>query len=477
MGHTIWGHGPRGIVVIMAFVGCSDADLPLDALSVRDALQVAPEAMAALSTDARARLAVRLDPLRAPRSLASDEAETAWREGPVVVGMALRVRTADDARATRAWDALRSARVVHDGPRWALAPLDLSVAMAQAPNMATPLRVEDPATGDTAEAEARALEGRGGVLLRAALTATGATRIVRVVSWPVGLVHAGDTVFVNAGWLLAVSADATETAAVAIAPTEVPQPVATGARTDQHVAELRGNTYRPYGSLGACVRDVRSRCADCVAGGTCDARAALRDFSDSRAECVWLLGDADGGVSDAGVGPADRVSQLCLASMLSMPHVRTCLTQAGACGATGAIVNQRDDLPALALQLADGACRAAVDRCLGGGDATLGEGAFRCGGGSCEAPLACREPCTTPGCSGDSSSSGCGGCSSSSGSSGSSGCSGCSGSSSSSGSCRGGGCRVLPPHARRVSPWALWSEWALSIAPLAWLLSQSRRRP
>ena len=460
----------------LLIAGCGDTDLPLDALSVRDALQAAPEVVQGLSPEARRRLAERLDPLRAPRE-ASDPAAVVLTQGTVAEGVALTVRRADEARLAAGHDALRVARVVRAGTRWGLQALELSVGLGGPDPLGDPLRLEGVAGADTAEAEAAALAGRGGVLVRATLAATGASRAVRVVSWPVGVVVEGDTVFVNAGWLLAVSGDdPNPPPTIGPAPHGGPPPSST-ASTRQHVSELRGNSYRPYGSMGQCMRDVRSRCATCLGGGTCEPRASLRDFSDSRAECAWLLEGSDAGVAaDAGPGApsTDRVGQLCLASMLSMPHVRACLDQAGACVGVSAPGNETSGLAGVVAALGDPGCRDAVDRCLAGGDRTLDEGSSeRCGSSRCASPFTCREPCTTSGCSSESSGSGCGGCSSGSGCSSSSGSSGCS-SSSGSGSCRS--CRVADPGGRGPGPWAPWVELALSLAPLAWLLGQSRRR-
>ena len=63
-----------------------------------------------------------------------------------------------------------------------------------------------PAT--TRDLELRALDGRGraGVALRGLVRAAGATRLERVTGWPAAAIAVGDTVYVNASWLVALAA-------------------------------------------------------------------------------------------------------------------------------------------------------------------------------------------------------------------------------------------------------------------------------
>ena len=63
----------------------------------------------------------------------------------------------------------------------------------------------------------------------------------------------GDTIYVNASWLVALAAIETAEAG-AHRPTLQP-------------AALRGTPYRTYDTLAACTNDVTTRCGTCVASG------------------------------------------------------------------------------------------------------------------------------------------------------------------------------------------------------------------
>lgn len=498
----------EGVVLVMAVTSACGADAPpLESLALRDVFGALPEVVATLPDDARERLGRRLDP-----TVEQDPDDASRPEGgaavPETATASLRVRVGDEARAHQSWDALRAARWVEGAQgqgslvRW--------VFPAPTATRGEPVTLDGTAATTTAAIEAESLRGRGGVLVRAAMTASGARRAMRVVSWPVGLYVEGDTVFVNAAWLVAMAGRATVDAGAQLPPIVLPEVVRDPA-SSRETQGLRGNPYRPYSSWAACVSDVRSRCEACLGGGNCEPRASLRDFDSAREECVWLGGGSagDGGVADGGAGPADRAGLLCLAALLSMPEVRACASRTDNCAPPLLPANSVAGVSGVAMYLRE-TCLRAVDVCLGAGDTPLTsrppterESCSSCSSSS-GSSSACTDPCTASAesCS-DATSSSCtafsgscdtcsdsttsttSGCSSSSPSGSSGGSGGCSSSSgSSSGSCSSGGCSsgggscgscsVHKPRPR-PAPWALLREIAMTLAPLGWLLLKSRR--
>src|SRR5207248_1096174 len=67
------------------------------------------------------------------------------------------------------------------------------------------LPFDDRGRSTMATLEARALAGEAGASLRALVRAAGARRLERVEGWPIGAVAIGDTVYVNAAWLVALA--------------------------------------------------------------------------------------------------------------------------------------------------------------------------------------------------------------------------------------------------------------------------------
>src|SRR5262249_30852738 len=127
----------------------------------------------------------------------------------------------------------------------------------------------------------RALEGDAGRTVRAAMLASHATRLVRVVGWPAALVAEGDAVYVNAAWLVAVAPPVPApsmpaAAALPLAPKGV-HPLVT----------LGGS------SLAACVSAATQQCQACLVtggdGGTaCNGPTALSDATSLFDECNLL---------------------------------------------------------------------------------------------------------------------------------------------------------------------------------------------
>lgn len=181
-----------GVVwVVVLFAGCGQGPPPLDELPLRDALRADPEVVAALSDDARARLAARLDTARA-RDTDADDVAGAGEDPATLVAAVDRART--ERHAEPLIVGLISAGVARSLP-----------GRDDGPD-AQPLPSFEDATGAvTTDAELAALAGNAGTTVRALLKASGASRLRRVTGWPTGALALGDVVYVNAAWLVALA--------------------------------------------------------------------------------------------------------------------------------------------------------------------------------------------------------------------------------------------------------------------------------
>jgi len=204
------------VVVCALGVGGCEAAAPFDEWPLREALGADPQAIAALPDDARRRLAARFEDARVRPEPPSTHAADATRAADAT-------HASDATRAgdaTRASDATSAAELVRalDGARAAerrdalivgalgASPHALHVApLADSELDAEPLELPASAFA-TRELERRALATRAAPIVRALARASGATRFERVVGWPAAAVAVGDTVYVNAAWLVALSA-------------------------------------------------------------------------------------------------------------------------------------------------------------------------------------------------------------------------------------------------------------------------------
>ena len=182
-----------GALLLVALAGCDDGAPPFDDLPLRDALRADPAVIAALSDDARQRLAARLEAARTVDDSGDPIAGDLATTQP-----ALLVTQADAARAQRSSDALIVGTI---GSGIARALPNTAVG---SPAPLPPLEVEASAPALT-ELESRALQGRGATLLRGLIEVSGAQHLRRVVGWPTGAVAIGDTVYVGAAWLAALA--------------------------------------------------------------------------------------------------------------------------------------------------------------------------------------------------------------------------------------------------------------------------------
>ena len=189
MGRPRFGWLSMGLSTLV-LVGCGDGTPPLDELPLRDTLRADPAVVVALGDSARQRLAARFE-AAATEDAASDAVAVADRPTP-----ASEVTSLDEARLRRAADAL-VVGTIGDG-------VARPVAVGAAAQTPLP-QLEGEVATTTAALETRALEGAAGARLRALLAVSGAQRLERVVGWPAGAVAIGETIYVDASWLVALA--------------------------------------------------------------------------------------------------------------------------------------------------------------------------------------------------------------------------------------------------------------------------------
>lgn len=444
--------------LLFALIGCSGAEAPpIDELALRDALGASPSVLTQLTEAQLKALADRLETARRGQSGAEKLELQKTPEADV--------RLVDEARKGRGEDALIAGVEVAA----AIEPRPTEVVTSTDP---LPPFEGTPAT-DTASAEKRALDGRAGSIVLDLLRTSGAKRIERVVQWPIGAVAIGDTVYVNAAWLVAMASLESVDAGT---PRPTLQPAA-----------LHGNPYNTYASLAACTTDVGMRCDACLATGGCDESATLSDFGNGRAECEWLVADKN------------RIAQLCAAALMSMSTVARCVRDRSGCSITNP-TNTTAGIASAAAFLKETRCVQALNACLSG--ETNSATVFVDGGSEqtsappdskgCQDPFTacasaykgCDKACQSGSCSGSggpscgktSSCSSCSSCNSSKGDScdcGKSSSSTSSSPSSSSGGKNCGGCKNCETARSPVEPYL--PPIAL-LAPLLYLAVRSRRR-
>jgi hypothetical protein len=176
-----------GLSTLVLF-GCGDGTPPLDELPLRDTLRAEPAVVAALDDSARQRLAARFE-----AAASEDATSDAVAASPTPRG---EVMLLDETRLRRAVDAL-VVGTIGDG---------VARPSGEGVGDETPLPpLEGEVATSTAGLEARGLSGSAGPRLRALLLVSGARRLERVVGWPTGAIAIGETVYVDASWLVALA--------------------------------------------------------------------------------------------------------------------------------------------------------------------------------------------------------------------------------------------------------------------------------
>ncbi|AUX40650.1 hypothetical protein SOCE26_020510 [Sorangium cellulosum] len=372
------------LLSIPALGACGAETPPYDDLPLRDALSAAPEVLAALPEEALHDMAVRLEEAHG----ASEEATAVG--GVEIASVPALVRSADAAREELGEDAIVLGALEPSAGGLVLrslaaerapeGPLDRPVL---APALA-PVLAGQPASPETAGLEDAALDGRAGAIVAELARRAGARELVRVTGLPAGVVARDHTVYVNASWLVALSA---------LAPPDRPAPP--GPPGDVVVLpepprieprSVRGNPYHLPGSIAECAAGVRDVCT-CAVAGTCDHERTDPAFADAQAECAWVNAE-----------PL-RAEALCVLALMSIDGVKECVQAAGS-GTCGALpIAGRDGALAFA---ADAGCMAALDRCLQYGRPTTPAGVpSGSSSGSSESGCGSSSGCGCAGCNED----------------------------------------------------------------------------
>lgn len=262
-----WG----GAAMALVFVGCGGELPPYDELPLRDTLLADSRAIATLAPDARARLAARFEAARTGGALTV--------QAPGEALPAPLVRAVDAPREQANQDAL----VAYSVRGMQATVYHAEVAADAHPTGRLTVTGEPPA--ETEALEARALGGRAGAIVEALQRASGASQLVRVNGWPVGVVVVGDGVYINGAWLAAM---APEEPAAMQPPLSLPQgagpgpgafannpggPADAGAETDA------GTTPTPPGSGSG---SSGSGCGPCCSCNTACERDACRTATGER---------------------------------------------------------------------------------------------------------------------------------------------------------------------------------------------------
>ncbi len=430
---------------MLLLAGCGQDEPPYDGLPLRDALRASPEVVASLSLETRREVAQRME-----QATQGDDAAMAL-PSPEVTTIDALSRSADEAREDRGQDALVLGEVV-------LQPNELVVSTAGIDEQnayrvpAGPILLRGRPGVETAAFEDAALRGRAGQLLRELSLRTETQQLVRTTGLPMGAWAFGDTLYVNASWLVAMSA------------LEEPLPVSPMTTGILPGTRKPGNKplsvdFHPYNlpdSIVECANQVE---ANCQCGASCTHEVTDPTFTSAVEECAWVNED-----------PANSTA-LCVLALLSIDGVRACVESPGTCNSLP--VTSRDD--ALVF-VQDTLCMQFLERCLQNGDPLPQATGSVCGGcNNCNG-------CDCSDCS-DSNSNGCQSCSDD--------CSqcnedlsacnqnckdcnqNCSDSDQNARNC--GKCSVKPMVARSPLPGPIGPTFWL-VAPVAYLLLRGRRR-
>jgi hypothetical protein len=359
---------------------CGVETPPYSELPLRDALSASPEALAALPLETRVDLANRL----VDEHIA--DAEDATSAEAMVPSAAALVQSADESREAQGKDAAVLAVIERGDEGFALRVLAVDAASEGTHELPV---VEGGSEAPTKALEDAALRGRAGAIVAAIVKRSDADHIERVTGWPVGAVAVGDTVYVNATWLVALSAlepKGDHGAAPASVPRAPPWPGLAPQSIDI-------NPYDLPGSVSACAADVDATCV-CASNSSCAHEPTDPTFQDANAECAWVK---------AAPGNA---SVLCVLALLNITDVQACV-ELGVPSCTAVPVSDRSGAAAF---VADMLCMSYLDQCLNGQKPTSQPSSSGDNGSSCNS---CDSPdcdCDSPDCDNSS----CNSCNSSS---------------------------------------------------------------
>lgn len=216
------------LIVLLAVMACGsggEEPPPLDEMTLRDALLAEPAVVGKLGVEPRQRLRSRFAVARLQAEPAT-EVRTAMGAQPMAAQPMDRVLALDAIRFAAGRDALLTATWQSTSSGAQAQPY--TTIVAPAPEAPLPPLTGEPG-GETLESESRALTGTAGAILEQLLRTTGATKLQRVVAWPIAALAMGDTVYVNGAWLVAMDEHGTGCHSGGGAPaTAMPAPAAAG---------------------------------------------------------------------------------------------------------------------------------------------------------------------------------------------------------------------------------------------------------
>lgn len=325
-------------LAIPALAACSAETPPYDELPLRDALSAAPEVLAVLPEHVLHDTAVRLEEAHAA---GGEEMAIAGAEIAAVPAL---IRSADAAREDRGEDAIVLGELEPSAQGFTLRALAAERASGEA--LERPVLKGQPASPATARLEEAALGGRAGEILAQIARRAEARELVRVTALPVGVVAQDHTVYVNASWLVALSALAPPDTPALSAPPSGGVALSEPPRIEPR--SVRANPYHLPPSVAACAADVRDQCT-CASAGRCEHERTDPSFADSQAECTWVN------------GAALRAEALCVLALMSIDGVKECVLSAGSGACSALPIAGRDGALAFA---ADAGCMSSLDNCL-----------------------------------------------------------------------------------------------------------------
>ncbi|WP_437488099.1 hypothetical protein WME75_08090 [Sorangium sp. So ce1014] len=336
------------LLAISALGACSAETPPYEGLPLRDALSAAPEVLAALPEEALHDVAVRLE-----EAHRAQEEETAI-PGAEIASVPALVRSADAAREELGEDAIVLGALEPSTEGFVLR--SLAAERGSEGPLARPVLAGQPASPETAGLEDAALDGRAGEIVADLARRAGARDLIRVTGLPAGVVAQDRAVYVNAAWLVALSA---------LSPSDAPPPsgppggaVALPDLPRIEPKSVRANPYHLPGSIAECAAGVRDVCT-CAVAGSCEHERTDPQFADAQAECAWVNADAL------------NAEALCVLALMSIEGVKECVLSAGSGACAALPIAGRDGALTFA---ADAGCMAVLDRCLQYGKPTASSG-------------------------------------------------------------------------------------------------------
>jgi hypothetical protein len=329
IGREQWMKASAAWGAALWLVGCGQDAPPYDDLPLRDALRASPEVVASMSLDTRRELALRLD-------AAGLEGDDAVKLGlPETVTIDTLARVADEAREDEGHDALIVGEIVSQANDFVVRGENIPEdALGRA--VVGPIFLRGRPGAQTALLEDAALRGRAGKWLRELSGRTETEKMVRTTGVPFGAWAFDDTLYVNASWLVAMSA---------LEKDVVPVPVTMVSAPNKNPQSVDYNPYNLPGTIAECALQVKETCA---CGTSCTHEVTDTSFPTANDECAWVNQDSSHPLA------------LCVLALLSIDDVRACMQSAGAqCSAMP--VTTGDD--ALAF-VQNATCMELLDVCL-----------------------------------------------------------------------------------------------------------------